>query len=101
MVLPLMVFAQTKGSIECDILRNQVVQAYASSGNAQQQSEQKQLAQQQAMAIQMAQLTPEQRASVNMQMAGNQIASGLAQSFGNQKAQSKEAILSQYKSRCE
>lgn len=101
MLSPIVAFAQAKGSIECDILRNQVIQAYANTGNSQQESTQQQLAQQQALAVQMAQLTPAQRASANMQIAGNQIATGLAQTFGSQSTQSKETLLNQYKSRCE
>lgn len=48
------------------------------------QYQQAQLAQQQAQAIQMAQLTPEQRAAAGMQVAGYQLGGGVASVLGAQ-----------------
>jgi hypothetical protein len=48
------------------------------------QYQQAQLAQQQAMAAQMAQLTPEQRATAGMRVAGYQIGSGVGSALGAQ-----------------
>lgn len=48
------------------------------------QYQQAQLAQQQANAVTMAQLTPEQRAAAGMQVAGYQIGSGIGSALGSQ-----------------
>jgi hypothetical protein len=48
------------------------------------QYQQAQLAQQQAMALQMARLTPEQQASAGMRVAGYQIGSGIGNALGAQ-----------------
>ena len=53
------------------------------------QYQQAQLAQQQAMAAQMAKLTPEQQASAGMRVAGYQIGSGLGSALGAQDPQLK------------
>lgn len=53
------------------------------------QYQQAQLAQQQDMAMRMAQLTPEQRAAAGMQVAGYQIGSGIAGAMGAQDPQLK------------
>jgi hypothetical protein len=59
------------------------------------QYQQAQLAQQQANAIQMAQLTPEQRASAGMQVAGYQIGGGIGGALGAQDPQMKLASMRQ------
>lgn len=64
------------------------------------QYQQAQLAQQQDMAMRMAQLTPEQRAAAGMQVAGYQIGSGIGSALGAQDPQlqilsQRRAILSQ------
>jgi hypothetical protein len=53
------------------------------------QYQQAQLAQQQDMAMRMAQLTPEQRASAGMQVAGYQIGGGIGNALGAQDPQLK------------
>jgi hypothetical protein len=53
------------------------------------QYQQAQLAQQQDMAMRMAQLTPEQRAAAGMQVAGYQIGSGIGSALGAQDPQLK------------
>jgi hypothetical protein len=63
--------------------------------NTPEQYQQAQLAQQQANAIQMAQLTPEQRASAGMQVAGYQIGGGIGGALGAQDPQMKIASMRQ------
>jgi hypothetical protein len=59
------------------------------------QYQQAQLAQQQAMAAQMARLTPEQQASAGMRVAGYQIGSGIGSALGAQDPQLKLVTMRQ------
>lgn len=90
--------AQVKGSIECQILRNQVVQAYLNSAPALSQEE---LAHQRAQ--QYAQLTPEQRVAQGTYESAYGVGQGLAKAMGVDitDSRSKEALLQKYKTNCE
>lgn len=92
------VSAQMAGSIECQILRNQVIQAYSNSAPALSQEE---LVRQRA--AEFARLTPDQQlAQAQSRMSAN-AGQGLlaAMGVGSNDPRSKEALLQKYKSFCE
>lgn len=92
------VSAQVKGSIECQILRNQVVQAYSNSAPVLSQEEQTR-----QRAQQFAQLTPTQQLSQMGYNAGASTVQGVAGAMGvsSNDPRSKEALLQRYKTNCE
>jgi hypothetical protein len=85
--------------IECEILKNQVIQAY--TNDPANESAQQRQARQRAEAIQQAQLDPFQQGQLNIQRGMNRMAESIAQGAGVTNGQSKEALLAQYKRLCE